>query len=76
MGMDLASFHSFDEGMAVMEVLWKSQTADNIWLGLIRNINGMKYIYCLVEGLTKHKQSVVLRTTGFACQHIRKIKLR
>ena len=43
MGMDLASFHSFDEGMAVMEVLWESQTADNIWLGLIRNINGMKY---------------------------------
>ena len=45
MGMDLASFHSFDEGMAVMEVLWQSDTADNIWLGLIRNINGMKYIF-------------------------------
>ncbi|XP_067930634.1 macrophage mannose receptor 1-like [Watersipora subatra] len=42
-GMMLASFHSYDEGAAIMRVLYNYGKAGNIWLGLIRNIKGGYY---------------------------------
>lgn len=39
--MNLASFHSLDESMDVMQILYDSDVKENIWLGLIRNIKGV-----------------------------------
>ena len=41
MGMEMASVHSFEETMFVLDKLYdKGLDDENIWLGMVRNIDG------------------------------------